>query len=83
MTAGLHKPDSVRRAELPEGWPAREAAIRAAPKYNAHCPRCSEARLMWKLDHADNQVKLWLPYRFHVCPDGNQVVALSAETLSP
>lgn len=67
---GPYEPDAIRRARKPEGWPAIEDAIRSAQKYNETCFRCGETRLMWKLDHEDGEVKLWIPYSFHVCPDG-------------
>ena len=70
-----YEPDAIRRAKKPEGWPEREAAIRKSPKYSETCFRCGETRLMWKLDLEDKQVKLWLPYSFHVCPDGQQALA--------
>ena len=72
---GPYEPDAIRRAKKPEGWAAREAAIRSAPKYNETCFRCGETRLMWKLDTDDGDVKLWIPYSFHVCPDGYQAKA--------
>ena len=74
-TQGQFEPDSVRRARKPEGWQDRESIIRQADKYNETCFRCGEQRLMWKLDNDDGEVKLWLPYSFHVCPDGHQAKA--------
>ena len=71
----LLEPDATRRARKPDGWPEREAAIRSAPKYDETCFRCGETRLMWKLDNSDGEVKLWIPYSFHVCQDGKQALA--------
>lgn len=74
MTLGPHEPDAVRRAKKPAGWPEREAIIRSKEDFNAKCFRCGEKRLMWKLDNDDGEVKLWIPYSFHVCPDGHQAL---------
>ncbi len=73
---GPFEPDDLRRRHMPAGWGKREMIIRRKAMFDETCWRCGEARLMWRLDFADGEVKLFKPYSFHVCPDGGQALAI-------